>query len=52
MLAAGKFADKLRENTTVRLIVRELVSGTEVPEEEYAKLPGFTPKVLWFHSRT
>ncbi|KAH7139608.1 hypothetical protein B0J13DRAFT_504833 [Dactylonectria estremocensis] len=51
VVSAEKFAGQLRQKPNVELIVREMTSGKVLTEEEYTKLPGFKPEVIWLPSR-
>ncbi|KAJ4249598.1 hypothetical protein NW757_007623 [Fusarium falciforme] len=47
VLHAGKVKEQLLGESGVEIVVTNVETGEEVAEEEYAKLPGFTPKVVW-----
>ncbi|RSL99875.1 hypothetical protein CDV31_012009 [Fusarium ambrosium] len=47
VLPAGEFKEKLSEGSDVKIVVTNLETGEEVAEQEYVKMPGFTPKVVW-----
>ncbi|KAL7948108.1 hypothetical protein V8C42DRAFT_316712 [Trichoderma barbatum] len=47
MLNAEHFVGQLAADEAVKMVVTDLQDGRELTEEEYLKLPGFQPKVLW-----
>lgn len=48
VLDAERFADQLAAEESVQMVVTDLQDGGQLTEEEYMKLPGFEPKIMWF----
>lgn len=55
VLSAERVGDELRqgdsENDNVQIIVTNLETGKTVTAEDYMKLPGFEPKVVWLDTQ-
>ncbi|KAI8715143.1 Tyrosinase-Cu-bd domain-containing protein [Fusarium sp. LHS14.1] len=47
VLPAGKVKERLLNGDGVKIVVTNVETGEEVAEGEYAKMSGFTPKVVW-----
>ncbi|KAJ4320190.1 hypothetical protein N0V84_005975 [Fusarium piperis] len=47
VLAAGRVKEQLVKESRVKIVVTNVETEQEVAKEEYAKMPGFTPKVVW-----
>ncbi|KAL7813367.1 hypothetical protein V8C26DRAFT_405712 [Trichoderma gracile] len=48
ILNAEGFADRLAAEERVQIVVTDLQDGRHLTEEEYLKLPGFEPNIMWF----
>jgi tyrosinase len=47
VLNAERFADQLAAEERVQVVVTDLQDGKQLTEEDYKKLPGFEPKIMW-----
>ncbi|KAI8660255.1 Tyrosinase-Cu-bd domain-containing protein [Fusarium keratoplasticum] len=47
VLPAGKVKEQLLKDTSVKIVVTNVETGQDMAEGDYAKMPGFTPKVVW-----